>query len=264
MGKPRCSDGRFCRQTLPVNSPVEDVAATRPKSAAESPERILPPERISAVDETPQARRRRERQLLKAHLLAAACRQLDVRHPAGVSNESGAHAVDAKRVARFEQVRNEIRAHGMWLAEQGTLVASWKTHQGKRLGPYYRLAYRVDGKQKSIYLGSSEWLVAQVRELLASLQAVLREHRTMERLKLEARQTLLENKRNLADLLHATMNATLKGWEFRRVASSLRQRTARYQQDAYNRRAAEARRTIRGEQAATNGLESRPSEDARV
>lgn len=248
MGKPDPAKGRPGRKTLTVNSPVQDTAATRPKLSSESPARILPPERICTVDETPQARQRRKRRLLKAYVLAAACRQLDCRPPAGGSNESGANTVDERQIARFEQVRNEIRTHGMWLAAQGTLVASWKTHQGKRLGPYYRLAYRVDGKQKSIYLGSSEWLVAQVRELLASLQGVLREHRTMERLKLEARQTLLENKRNLAGLLHEALDATLKGWEFRRAASSLRQRTARHKQQACNARAAEAQRVIRGDQ----------------
>ena len=36
---------------------------------------------------------------------------------------------------------------------QGTVTTSWRTYRGRRLGPYYRLAWRENGRQRSIYLG---------------------------------------------------------------------------------------------------------------
>ncbi|MBN2577954.1 MAG: DUF1678 domain-containing protein [Pirellulales bacterium] len=66
-----------------------------------------------------------------------------------------------------------IRSLQSVFARQGTIVASWRTYNGRKLGPYYRLAYRAEGRQRSIYLGKSKNLLRQVRRLLEKLQKPL-------------------------------------------------------------------------------------------
>ncbi len=63
------------------------------------------------------------------------------------------------------------------LARQGAIVPSWRYRAGRKLGPYYRLAYRDQGRQKSIYLGASQALVQKIRALLDEI------HRPRERRK---------------------------------------------------------------------------------
>jgi hypothetical protein len=63
-----------------------------------------------------------------------------------------------------------VRALKNVFSRQGTIVASWQTYRGRKLGPYYRLAYRADGRQRSVYLGKSKNLLRQVRRLLEKLQ----------------------------------------------------------------------------------------------
>ncbi len=65
-------------------------------------------------------------------------------------------------------------------ASQGTVVATWRTHRDRRLGPYYRLTWRENGRQRSVYLGRQGPLVDQVRSLLHEAQTarrMIREHR---------------------------------------------------------------------------------------
>ena len=61
--------------------------------------------------------------------------------------------VDQKTKRRYEAVRAWIFAHRRLLATQGTVTASWREYQGRRLGPFYRLAYREGNRQRSVYLG---------------------------------------------------------------------------------------------------------------
>jgi hypothetical protein len=63
-----------------------------------------------------------------------------------------------------------IRALKTVFSRQGTVVASFRTYRGHQLGPYYRLAYRIEGRQRSIYLGKSKKILRQVRRLLEKLQ----------------------------------------------------------------------------------------------
>ncbi|MBN2578638.1 MAG: DUF1678 domain-containing protein [Pirellulales bacterium] len=56
------------------------------------------------------------------------------------------------------------------LARQGSIVATYRTYNGRKLGPYYRLAYRTEGRQRSLYLGKSKKIVRQVRRLLEKIQ----------------------------------------------------------------------------------------------
>ncbi len=65
-------------------------------------------------------------------------------------------------------------------AAQGTVVETWRTCRGRRLGPYYRLAWRENRRQRSVYLGRQGALVKEVRRLLQEAQAsrrIRREHR---------------------------------------------------------------------------------------
>ncbi|MBN2579229.1 MAG: hypothetical protein JXB10_09580 [Pirellulales bacterium] len=64
-------------------------------------------------------------------------------------------------------------------AHQGAVVESWRYKNGRKIGPYYRLAYRVAGRQRSIYLGKSQKLLRQVRRLLEKLQRPVKTRRTL-------------------------------------------------------------------------------------
>lgn len=254
MEEGSCAEDRCCGGKPRATCRVQDTIATCRQSSCPSPERNRFLEETTSVDENRRTWKQCERKLLKEQLLTAACLQLDRRPPAGNGNLENDASVDEKQRARFERIRRAIGAQGKLFAAQGTIVASWKTHQGKRLGPYYRVAYRVDGKQKSLYLGVSKWLVAQVRALLSSLQALLREHRMIERLKRQARQAFVASKRHLAHLLHSTLGVVTRGWEFRGAIRAVRERGRLVEQEAYDRRAAEAQRVLRGEPTGTRGV----------
>jgi len=105
-------------------------------------------------------------------------------------------------------------------AAGGTVVASWRTYRGRRLGPYFRLAYRKGRRQWSIYLGRSEGLARRVRDLLARLQEHQRWRRTSWRMQARARASLRKSKAQLKKLL-VRWGIHLKGWEFRGMRRAL-------------------------------------------
>jgi hypothetical protein len=74
---------------------------------------------------------------------------------------------------------NAIRTLKNIFSRQGTIVASFRTYNGRKLGPYYRLAYRAEGCQRSIYLGKSKKILRQVRRLLEKLQKTVKTKRFM-------------------------------------------------------------------------------------
>ena len=102
------------------------------------------------------------------------------------------------------------------LAKQGSIVASWREHHGQRLGPYYRLAYRKNGQQCSIYLGNCLGLVERVRDALEDFQGRMRESRVMNRLIHRAKEGLAACKERLRRQL-ATLGIHMKGYEMRGV-----------------------------------------------
>ena len=55
-------------------------------------------------------------------------------------------------------------------AKQGSVVETWRAYHGRKLGPYYRLAYRDGGRQRSIYLGASKERARRVQAALSALQ----------------------------------------------------------------------------------------------
>ena len=59
-------------------------------------------------------------------------------------------------------------------ARQGAVVATWRPYRGRRLGPYWRLAYRDGGRQRSVHLGRNGPGVERVRQAFARVQRPLR------------------------------------------------------------------------------------------
>ncbi|MFH1924715.1 MAG: hypothetical protein ABIP48_33100 [Planctomycetota bacterium] len=129
-------------------------------------------------------------------------------------------SVDQKAAARFERVEAQVAAAPGVFAVGGTVVATWRTYRGRRLGPYFRLAYRKGRRQCSIYLGRSEELAGRVRDLLAKLQDLNRWRRTSRRMQREARKSLRRWLEYLGKQL-AELGIQRKGFEFRGVRRAL-------------------------------------------
>jgi len=73
-----------------------------------------------------------------------------------------------------------LREDPLRFATQGTITTTWRTYRGRRLGPYFRLTWRENGRQRAIYLGRQTPLVDEVRHLLHEAQTIRRmlsEHR---------------------------------------------------------------------------------------
>ncbi len=129
-------------------------------------------------------------------------------------------SVDQKSAARAGRVKAEIAARPGLFAACGAVVASWRTYRGRRLGPYYRLAYREGGRQRSIYLGRCAELARRVRGLLERLHRPGRERRRLARLQAQVRRSLRRWKARLAREL-AGWGVRVKGYEFRGAARAL-------------------------------------------
>lgn len=124
---------------------------------------------------------------------------------------------------RWTRIREFLEARRPLFAAQGSIVASWRTYRGRRLGPYYRLAYREAGRQCSLYLGRSLELLESVRQTLASFQRSLRERQVFRRLRSAARKALRTSKARLRQQL-AAVGIRLKGLEFRGVRAAFARR----------------------------------------
>jgi hypothetical protein len=97
---------------------------------------------------------------------------------------------------------------------QGHIAASWRCREGKRFGPYYRLGYRENGRQHSVYLGRASELVDCVRQRLAALQRPKVERRAVRSLERQVRAALRSEKRHLNALL-CPYGLYMKGFEVR-------------------------------------------------
>ena len=102
-------------------------------------------------------------------------------------------------------------------AAQGSIIATWRTYRGRRLGPYYRLTWREGHRQRSLYLGRDGPLVDQVRELLNETQEIRRLKREHRRNREHFRRTVIEPLENyVKDIFYLYSNGLyLKGWEVR-------------------------------------------------
>jgi hypothetical protein len=121
---------------------------------------------------------------------------------------------NAEIAAKLDRVQQAIRQRGAIMARQGTVVTTWRTRQGRKVGPYYRLAWREDGRQKSLYLGCSTELAQTVRQMLADLQRPLRVDRSFQAARKQGWAALRAHKIVLAREL-ARYGLYLHGWEVR-------------------------------------------------
>ena len=142
----------------------------------------------------------------------------------GGPNMEKSQVVDQKATERFERVRSYLVARPALFAAQGVVVATSRRYRGRRLGPYFQLAWREAGRQRRFYLGRSLELVDRVRKLLDQLQQPHRRRRLFARLKRQARSAL---RRWMAEIRPqmAQWGIQLKGFEFRGTRRALRRYT---------------------------------------
>jgi hypothetical protein len=129
--------------------------------------------------------------------------------------------VDQKRA----RIQKFLADHSAALSQQGTVQCSWRYHQGRRLGPFFRLAYREGGRQCSLYLGRNPQRADEVRKVLEQLQAPRRQMLETERQLTKIKAQLKSHKHTLdGELeqrgLHRKGNE-IRGW--RRLRQSRRQ-----------------------------------------
>jgi hypothetical protein len=142
-------------------------------------------------------------------------------HPVEGRNVENTGFVSQKLTARFEEVRAQVLTHPALFAAQGSVVATWRTHRGRRLGPYFQVSYRDGLRQRWIYLGRSDELARKVRGLLAEAQHRQRQRRLLASLQRQVRSSLARSKARLKQDL-AEKGIHLKGFEFRCAARALR------------------------------------------
>ena len=140
---------------------------------------------------------------------------------AGGRNTEKWESVHQKVAERFERVRAYLVARPRLFATQGAVVATSRTYRGRRLGPYFQLAWREAGRLRRLYLGRSLELVDRVRELLERLQRPARERRVLARLKRQTRSALRRWLDEMRPFL-ARWGVEFKGFELRGVWRSLR------------------------------------------
>lgn len=121
--------------------------------------------------------------------------------------------------ARLVAVEALLRDKQHIFAAQGAVVASWRTARGRTFGPYFRLAYRADGVQRSLYLGRSQALVDRVTQTLVQQHAPRRQRTLLARWKRQARAGLRRAKQTL-DSVMAQCRVQMKGYEFRGVSGT--------------------------------------------
>ncbi len=121
----------------------------------------------------------------------------------------------------IEQLQEWILARREVFARCGAVVESWRTYRGTRLGPYFRLIYRQDGREHSVYLGRSPELAVETRRLLDQLQGPLRQRREIRQVKRQIRASLRAHKalwqRDIAPLGLQMKGTEIRGWRLGRA-----------------------------------------------
>jgi len=103
---------------------------------------------------------------------------------------------------------------------QGSVQKSWRRYQGQRTGPYFRLSFRQEGRQRSIYLGAKSDDIVLLRRVLHELQNETRMARTVARSRKETRQALRRARAELNENLQS-IGLFMKGGEVRGWKSSV-------------------------------------------
>jgi hypothetical protein len=125
-----------------------------------------------------------------------------------------------------------IAARPDLFCRQGSVAASYRRRNGKRFGPYYRLSYREEGRQRSIYLGPAGELVERVRQVLADRQRPVTQYRLFERLQKQIRSSLRIQRLRVGALLRPfglrLKGAEVRGWRLSPVRWLLPRRRRLY------------------------------------
>jgi len=122
---------------------------------------------------------------------------------------------EQRRQARIDDF---FTRNGTALASQGSVVASWRWKDGRRLGPFFRVDLRQGGRKIAIYLGAESPLVADVRARLAQLQRRRRQRQQFARDYRSGRLRLRAAHENLAVELQK-VGLRLQGSEVRGLAA---------------------------------------------
>lgn len=121
---------------------------------------------------------------------------------------------DQKSRRRREAILKQVRALQPILCRQGKVVAGWRVYRGQRLGPYWRLTYRHEGRSHWLYLGRNDGPAQEVRRLLQRWQEPLRRRRQWIAERRRIKRSLRACKLRLA-LELARAGLRLKGYEVR-------------------------------------------------
>ena len=95
------------------------------------------------------------------------------------------------------------RADVEGLQRQGFVAPEFRVDQGVRRGPYYKLRWRINGRQRVKYLGRSAAQAEAVASAVAHLQQPRVRERHLARQMAEARRKLTQAKQTMAAALAA-------------------------------------------------------------
>lgn len=116
-----------------------------------------------------------------------------------------------QRQARVERFFSDYAGP---LRRQGAVVATYRSRDGLRSGPYYKLTCRIDKRQVAVYLGAADDFVSEVRNRLAQLQ---------EEKQLNTRIRKLRNAlRHDARVARRALDAELEQYGLRRQGNEIR------------------------------------------
>lgn len=123
---------------------------------------------------------------------------------------------------KIAEVKRLLASRPDIFLRQGTVVESWREYRGRRLGPYFRLAYRDGNRQGSVYLGRSVQLADAVRTLLNEQHRDQVNQRQLRRLQASARAELRKIRRRWAQDLRQfglyLHGSEIRGWRGRQPA----------------------------------------------
>lgn len=125
------------------------------------------------------------------------------------------NVVDQKLIS----VLRLIKDRRALFTKQGTVVETWRRYRGQKRGPYYRLAFRDGGQQRSIYLGTCKERADRVRAVLISLQESNAVENALKKVRAQVRGQLRKHKQTWERLLQER-GLQLKGFEVRGWASA--------------------------------------------
>jgi len=120
-------------------------------------------------------------------------------------------AAEGDSLARLRLAADEQQA----LAQQGFVSAEYREQNGRRYGPYFKLRWRQDGRQRVRYLGRDLSRAEQVSAALANLQRSLQLVRDASSMMAEVRKEMRKLKETLEPHL-ASQGMHLHGYIARR------------------------------------------------